>query len=95
MWITRLRCRPSLTPFDRRSLATTPLHAFTSPVAGTGKSLLVDVASMLVSGQLAPVISQGRSEEELEKRLGAALIAGDPLISIDNCESYGRKLVTG
>jgi hypothetical protein len=75
-----------LTPFDRRSLATAPLHAFTSPVAGTGKSLLVDVASMLVSGQLAPVISQGRSEEELEKRLGAALIAGDPLISIDNCE---------
>jgi putative DNA primase/helicase len=30
--------------------------------------------------------SQGRTEEELEKRLGAALLAGDVAISIDNCE---------
>ena len=75
-----------LTVFDRWSLATAPLHTFTSPVAGTGKSLLVDLASMLATGQLAPVISQGRTEEELEKRLGAALIAGDLLVSIDNCE---------
>ena len=33
-----------------------------------------------------PVIAQGRSEEELEKRLGAALLAGDPAISLDNCD---------
>jgi hypothetical protein len=32
------------------------------------------------------LISQGRTEEELEKRLGAALLAGDPAISLDNCE---------
>jgi putative DNA primase/helicase len=34
----------------------------------------------------APVISQGRTEEELEKRLGAALLAGDTAIALDNCE---------
>jgi hypothetical protein len=33
-----------------------------------------------------PVIAQGKSEEELEKRLGAALLAGDTAVSIDNCD---------
>jgi hypothetical protein len=75
-----------LTALDRRAMATAPLHAFTSPTAGTGKSLLVDMVAMLATGQLMPVISQGKTEEELEKRLGAALLAGDVVISLDNCE---------
>jgi hypothetical protein len=75
-----------LTALDRHAMATAPLHAFTSPAAGTGKSLLIDIAAMLATGRLTPVISQGRGEEELEKRLGAALLAGDVVISIDNCE---------
>src|SRR4051794_40004576 len=53
---------------------------------GTGKSKLVDIASMIATGHEAPVLSQGKTEEEMEKRLGAALIAGDALISFDNCE---------
>jgi hypothetical protein len=75
-----------LTTLDRRSLPTAPLHAFTAPTAGTGKSLLVDIAAMMATGRLMPVISQGRNEEELEKRLGAKLLAGSTAISIDNCE---------
>jgi putative DNA primase/helicase len=75
-----------LTALDRRSMATAPLHAFTAPLAGTGKSLLVDVIAILAIGRLMPVIAQGRSEEELEKRLGAALLHGDQLVSIDNCD---------
>jgi hypothetical protein len=75
-----------LTTIDRRSMSTAPLHAFTAPVQGSGKSLLVDLAATLVTGQPAPVIAQGRTEEELEKRLGAALLRGDAIISIDNCE---------
>ena len=75
-----------LTALDRHAMATAPLHGFTSPAAGTGKSLLVDVAAILATGRLTPVISQGCSEEELEKRLGAALLAGDVVVSIDNCE---------
>ena len=71
---------------SRRAMATAPLHAFTAPVQGSGKSLLVDIVAMLVVGQPAPVIAQGRTEEELEKRLGAALLSGDAIISIDNCE---------
>ena len=75
-----------LTTLDRRAMATAPLHAFTAPTAGTGKSLLVDMIAMLATGRLMPVIAQGRTEEVLEKRLGAALLAGDVAISLDNCE---------
>ena len=75
-----------LTILDRRSMSAAPLHAFTSPTAGTGKSLLVDVAAVLAINQPMPVISQGRTEEELEKRLGAALLAGDIAIALDNCD---------
>jgi hypothetical protein len=75
-----------LTPLDRHALATAPLHAFDSPVAGSGKSLLVDLVAMIATGRLMPVISQGRNEEEFEKRLGAALLAGDVVVSIDNID---------
>jgi hypothetical protein len=45
-----------LTTLDRHAMATAPLHAFTSPAAGTGKSLLVDIAAMLATGRHMPVI---------------------------------------
>jgi hypothetical protein len=76
-----------LTVLDRRSMATAPLIAFTSPSAGTGKSLLVDLMSILATGRPMPVLSQGKNEEEFEKRLGASLLAGDSCISIDNCDA--------
>jgi hypothetical protein len=75
-----------LTILDRRAMATAPLHAFTAPAAGTGKSLLIDLFAFLATGRPMPVIAQGRTEEELEKRLGAALLAGDTAISLDNCD---------
>jgi putative DNA primase/helicase len=62
------------------------MHGFDAPVAGSGKSMLVDIASMIASGHEALVMTVGKSEEEFEKRLGAALLAGDPMINLDNCE---------
>jgi putative DNA primase/helicase len=76
-----------LTALVRRSLPSAPLHAFSSPVAGSGKSKLVDIASVIATGREAGVIAQGKSKEEFEKRLGAVLLAGDPIIAIDNCEA--------
>ena len=76
-----------LTAVIRRSLPTAPLHAYSAPVMGSGKSKLVDIASMIAAGHEAPVIAQGKTEEEMEKRLGAALIAGDTVVSFDNCEA--------
>jgi hypothetical protein len=60
-----------LTALDRHAMATAPLHAFTAPVAGTGKSLLVDLASLLASGEITPVISgleQGRNRKTSRRR---------------------------
>lgn len=76
-----------LTTPVRRSLPSAPLHALTAPVAGSGKSKLVDIASMIATGRPAGVISQGASAEEFEKQLGSVLLAADPIIAIDNCET--------
>jgi len=75
-----------LTALDRRAMATAPLHGFSSPVAGTGKSLLVDIIAVLTTGRLMPVTEYGKDDEEFRKQLDALLIAGDALISFDNCD---------
>lgn len=76
-----------LTACVRRSLPTAPMHAFSAPTAGSGKSMLVDLVSIISCGREAGVIAQGKTEEELEKRLSALLLAGDQVIAIDNCEA--------
>ncbi len=73
-----------ITPVVRGAMPVAPLHANTAPVAGSGKSYLIDIASAIHTGERAPVIAAGRTEEETEKRLGAALLNGQPIISIDN-----------
>jgi hypothetical protein len=74
-----------LTALCRRALDHAPLHGITAPTAGTGKSMLVDLASILLSAHDAPVMSPGKTEEEAEKRLGAALLSGDAMVAFDNC----------
>ena len=73
-----------ITAVVRGALPTAPLYAIRSPTPGTGKSLLVDVAATIATGRICPVIAAGRTEDETEKRLGALLLAGDPIISLDN-----------
>jgi putative DNA primase/helicase len=68
----------------RGALGMVPVHAFTAPTPGTGKSYIADVTAAIISGRWCPVITPGRTEEELEKRLGAMLLAGYPIISLDN-----------
>lgn len=73
-----------LTTVVRGALSAAPMHATTAPVAGSGKSYIIDVASGLSLGDYAPVITAGRNEEETEKRLVSALLNGQAIISIDN-----------
>jgi hypothetical protein len=73
-----------LTPILRGAFPVAPMHASRAPTAGSGKSFLWDLVAAIAIGQAMPVMSTGGSEEELEKRLGAAMLAGQPLISIDN-----------
>jgi putative DNA primase/helicase len=73
-----------LTPILRGAFLVTPMHASRAPTAGSGKSYLWDIVAAIAIGQIMPVISTGADVEETEKRLGSALMAGQPLISIDN-----------
>ncbi|MGL4961003.1 MAG: hypothetical protein ACRC67_07205 [Inquilinus sp.] len=74
-----------LTAVCRPAMPVAPMHAIKATTPGTGKTYLVDVASMIATGQKCPVITMGKVEEETEKRLGALLMAGVPIISLDNC----------
>ena len=79
-----------ITAVVRRALPTAPMHAFSAPTAGSGKSLLVNIASVIATGESAAVLSAGDPRfgmAELEKRITAALLAGDLVLSIDNVES--------
>ena len=76
-----------LTSIIRPVLAAAPLFGITAPSAGTGKSLLADVAAILATGHPSPAISGDSDAVELEKRLGAALISGDGTINLDNVDA--------
>jgi hypothetical protein len=75
-----------MTALVRRSLPTAPLHAVTAHTAGSGKSMLVDLVALIATGRVCPVVAGGQSSEELEKRLGAAFLHGDAILSLDNLD---------
>lgn len=75
-----------ITAVIRRSIPSAPIYAVTAPTPGTGKSYSVDLASVIAQGRRPAVLSLGRDPSEAEKRLAAALLAGDPLIALDNVE---------
>ena len=68
----------------RGSLPTAPVCLVRGDGPGVGKSLLVDVISMIVTGQLCPVTTLS-SDEENEMRVGALVLAGAQIFSFDNC----------
>ena len=74
-----------LTVLVRGSLQTAPMFIIRAHTPGTGKSYLVDVISTVATGRLRPVITASRSEEETEKRLGAVVLSGASIVSLDNC----------
>jgi putative DNA primase/helicase len=92
-----------MTPVARGAMQVAPLHGFDAPEAGTGKSYLIDIASCIATGDIAPVIAAGRDEAETEKRLAAELMTGQPIVSIDNlngdlggdfvCQAIERRIV--
>ena len=73
-----------LTALTRLTVTTAPMHAMDAPVYGSGKSMLVDVASIIATGHSAPVTAFGGNTVELDKRLTALLLEGHEIISLDN-----------
>jgi putative DNA primase/helicase len=74
-----------LTASVRGSLPTAPVHLIRADTPGTGKSYLIDVIAIITTGWYCPVITASKSMEETEKRIGAVLLEGISLISLDNC----------
>jgi len=68
-----------------------PGFAVNSPSPGSGKSYFTDCLSASATGQRAAVIAVASKEEETEKRLIGAALAGDQLIVLDNV----RRLLEG
>lgn len=87
-----------MTAVLRRSMETAPLHAYDAPLAGAGKTKLANMAAILATGERAAVTNTGKDrshgDSELEKRLGASLLAGDAVLLIDNVEgSLGNEML--
>ena len=72
-----------LTAMVRRSLPHAPAFSFDAPAAASGKTLLGQCVLRLC-GAIPTVIPECRDEEELRKRLLAALREGKPGILLDN-----------
>jgi putative DNA primase/helicase len=63
-----------------------PAHCFTAPVAGTGKSMVVDVAAIIATGPRAQVCDVSKNPEEFGKALGAVMMTAPSVISLDNID---------
>lgn len=75
-----------LTGLVRQRLPTAPAFLFTATRPGSAKSLLADCVSLISTGRAATVFELGEDADEIEKRLLSVLLAGDPVINLDNLE---------
>lgn len=75
-----------LTPLVRAIVGQVPMALIDAPEPGTGKGLLVKVATMVTTGGPAALMSWPASDEELEKKVTAALMAGSTVVVFDNVE---------
>ena len=93
-----------ITPVIRGAIPVAPAHAFRANTAGSGKSYLADTSSAIATGRPCPVISAAPGDDaETEKRITGLLLAGFPIVSIDNvngelggdllCQAIERPLV--
>jgi putative DNA primase/helicase len=73
-----------ITPVIRAAIDACPMHAIRAPEYGSGKSYLVNLVSAIATGAPWPVTTAGRDEAETDKRLDAALLKCQPIISLDN-----------
>lgn len=62
-----------------------PLALVNAPIAGTGKTLLVNTATRIATGRPAALTAApSGDDDELRKRITSLLIAGEPVVVFDN-----------
>jgi putative DNA primase/helicase len=83
-----------LTAILRGAFHVAPMTLIIAHEPGSGKTFLVNLISNMVRGQDCPVITTCKSVEEMEKRLGALLLEGAPMINLDNAsDNIGGDLL--
>jgi hypothetical protein len=72
----------------RRAILSAPIHGFDATEAGSGKSKLCSLPSVIARGHAAPVIPGGTAlnPEEFEKKISTSLIGADAIVVVDNVE---------
>jgi len=92
-----------ITPLVRGAVSQMPMHATRASTARTGKSFMVDVFSALATARPCPVATWAKDPKEADARLTGLLLAGFPLICLDNvngelgsdllCQAIERPIV--
>lgn len=81
-----------LTPSMRRMIrGPTPAHVIEAPTAGSGKGLLADSISLIVTGKTLAACSLPKDEDEIRRTLTAELLNGRAIILIDNLDNTSRR----
>jgi putative DNA primase/helicase len=73
-----------LTKVARHLMPTAPLHLFTSPTAGSGKTQISEAASIIADGVNPSLCSWPGDDEEMRKAISTALLAGESFVVFDN-----------
>ncbi len=73
-----------ITALVRRALDTAPALAVTAKQASSGKTALAHIVSRILTGCEAAVIPLDQEAAELGRRLLGVLMAGDPVVCLDN-----------
>ncbi len=75
-----------ITGVNRRVLPAAPIFGISASTPGSGKSLLADAISSIITGRTCAVVALGKDGEELEKRLDSILLKGDAVTCFDNVD---------
>ncbi len=81
------------TTITRHLVRHVPLALIDANKPGTGKGLLSNVITIIATGAPAETLSPNVSDEEMDKRVTALLLAGSSLIVIDNVENILKSPV--
>jgi hypothetical protein len=80
-----------LTPLVRAIVGQVPMCLVDAPEAGSGKSLLVQLVNRITTGRSGALMSWPATDEEMEKKVTAALMAGHTAVCFDNVEGMIRS----
>ena len=82
-----------LLPFARQLFqGCAPLHVIDASTPGTGKSLLCELISIVVTGKPSETTTLPKNDEEVGKKFTAELMRGRPMFVIDNVDFSEKRL---